>query len=80
MVLTFLAPLEPSAERSFDQRAAHPMSLLRQVAAAVDFAHTAGVINGDVQPDVVMLNVNADAILTELGVASLHERAGGAGR
>ncbi len=127
VVLTFLAPLKPSAERGFDLQVAQliklrhpgiasmlaygvasgspyvvheeiggqrlgalldrsepfvprPMSLLRQVAAAVDFAHTAGVIDGDLQPDVVMLNVNEDAILTELGMASLHERAGGPGR
>jgi serine/threonine protein kinase len=127
VVLTFLAPLEPSAERGFDLQAAqlmklrHPgiasmlaygvesgstyvvheqvagqrlgalldrsepfaprsMSLLRQVAAALDFAHTAGVIDGDLQPDVVILNVNGDAILTELGIASVYERGGDPGR
>ena len=127
VLLTFLAPLERSAERSFDQRAAQlinlrhpgiasmlaygvesgspyvvhdqvagqplgalldrsetfspgPMPLLRQVAAALDFAHAAGVVHGDLQPDVVMLKVNGDAILTNLGIAPLVERAGGAGR
>lgn len=127
VVVTFLAPLDPSAERRFDLRAAqliklrHPgiasmlaygvengspyvvreqivgqplgafldrsealspgsMTLLQQVAAALDFAHTAGVVHGDLQPDVVLLNVNGDAIVTELGVASLLERTGAAGR
>ena len=127
VLVTFLAPLDPSAERSFDQRAAQltnlrhpgiasmlaygvesglpyvvheqvagqrlgtlldrsetfspgPMPLLRQVAAALDFAHAAGVVHGDLQSDVVMLNVNGDAILTNLGIAPLVERAGGAGR
>jgi serine/threonine protein kinase len=127
VIVTLLAPLQPSAERGFDQRAAQlinlrhpgiasmlaygvesgapyvvheqvagqplgalldrseafspgPMPLLRQVAAALDFAHAAGVVHGDLQPDVVMLNVNGDAILTNLGIAPLVERAGGAGR
>ena len=127
VIVTFLAPLDPGAERGFDLRAGQliklrhpgiasmlaygvesgspyviheqvagqplgarlerseplspaPMSLLRQVAAALDFAHAAGVVHGDLQPDVVMLNVNGDAILTELGVASLLEKTGAAGR
>jgi eukaryotic-like serine/threonine-protein kinase len=126
VIVTFLAPLAPAAERGFDLRAGQliklrhpgiasmlaygvesgspyvvheqvagqplsarlerseplspePMSLLRQVAAALDFAHNAGVVHGDLQPEVVLLNVNGDAILTELGVASLLERAGAAG-
>jgi serine/threonine protein kinase len=127
VVVTFLATLDPSAERGFDQQAAQliklrhpgianmlaygvesgslyvvheqfagqplsalldrseplspgPMSLLRQLAAALDFAHSAGVVHGDLQPDVVTLTPDGDAILTELGMASLLQRAGGPGR
>lgn len=127
VVLAFLPPLDPGAERGFDQQAAQlielrhpgiasmlaygveggspyvvheqvaglqlgalldrsepwspgPMSLLRQVAAALDFAHSAGQVHGDLQPDVVWLTVNGNAVVTELGMASLLGSAGGPGR
>jgi len=127
VIVTFLAPLDPSAERRFDLGAAQlikvrhpgiasmlaygvengapyvvreqvvgqplgaildrsealspgPITLLRQMAAALDFVHAAGVVHGDLQPDGVVLDVNGDAVLTDLGTAALVERAGGGGR
>jgi len=54
-----------------------PMAVLRQVAAAVDFIHTAGVVHGDLSADTVVINREGRAILTGLGNAWLLGKASG---
>lgn len=52
-----------------DRRTA--MTVLRDVAAALDHAHLSGVVHGDVEPATVLVAPNGRALLSELGLALL---------
>jgi serine/threonine protein kinase len=55
--------------KSFSPLAA-AIPLLRQVAAAIDYAHESGVIHGDIKPENVLLSEDhRSAFLTDFGVA-----------
>lgn len=50
---------------------ASPMSVLRQLAAALDYAHAAGLVHGDLQPDAIVLDQDGRAVITGLGLRAL---------
>jgi serine/threonine protein kinase len=58
-----------SAGRRLDRRAA--IGLLRGVGAALDHAHSVGVLHGDVNPANVMLGYNDTPLLGDFGLARL---------
>ena len=45
------------------------MSILRQIAAALDYAHKKGFIHRDVKPDNIMFRDDGSAVLTDFGIA-----------
>ncbi len=51
------------------------LRLLRPVAAALDHAHAAGVVHGDLKPGNILLPVSGQIAITDAGVASLLPRA-----
>jgi serine/threonine protein kinase len=45
------------------------MSILRQMAAALDYAHSKGYIHRDVKPDNILFREDGSAVLTDFGIA-----------
>ncbi len=64
-ILRGRGPLEPEAV----------VRLGRQIAAALDTAHAAGVIHRDVKPDNILMSVAGDAKLADFGVARVPDAA-----
>jgi serine/threonine protein kinase len=62
-----------SGGRRMDRRAA--VALLRGVAAALDYAHSVGVLHGDVNPSNVMLGYDDRPLLADFGLARLLQTA-----
>ncbi len=60
-----------------DLLASGPLSLdeaariIRQVAAALDYAHTQGIIHRDVKPANILLDAERNAVLSDFGIAKL---------
>lgn len=48
-----------------------PIDLLRQVAGALDFAHAAGVVHGDLQPDMILIDEVGHVSIIGFGIAPL---------
>lgn len=48
------------------------MPLLRQLAAAIDFAHAAGIIHGDIKPENALLSADrSEVLLSDFGMAKV---------
>lgn len=43
--------------------------IVKQVASALDFAHSKGIVHRDIKPDNIMFRANGRAVLTDFGVA-----------
>jgi serine/threonine-protein kinase len=62
---------------------AHPIPLtdavliIRQISAALDYAHRQGVIHRDIKPSNVMIDVDGNAFLMDFGIARLAEPGAG---
>jgi serine/threonine protein kinase len=51
--------------------------VVRQVSAALDYAHRQGVIHRDIKPSNVMIDVDGNAFLMDFGIARLTETSAG---
>ena len=49
------------------------LSVLVQVAAALEYAHAEGVFHRDIKPSNVMMTVGGDAIITDFGIAKVTD-------
>lgn len=52
------------------------VAIVRQIASALDAAHAAGVVHGDVKPENILIARDDFAYLTDLGVADVAARKG----
>ena len=50
------------------------LNIIRQVAQALDYAHSRNVIHRDLKPSNIMLDSNDNAFLTDFGTAKLRDR------
>jgi len=69
---TLRAKLERERQLSLEDA----LSITRQVAAALDYAHTQGVIHRDVKPENILLH-EGEAVLADFGIALAVKEAGG---
>ncbi len=53
--------------------------IVRQIASALDHAHSQGVVHRAVTPDTILLTRSGQAILTDFGLAPLASRGAGSG-
>src|SRR5262249_32822018 len=49
------------------------VTLLNQVASALDYAHRRGVIHRDIKPNNIMLDADSNAYLTDFGIARMTQ-------
>lgn len=49
----------------------HALIIVKQIASALDFAHSKGVIHRDIKPDNIMFREDGSAVITDFGVAKV---------
>jgi len=64
--------LRKGSERGRLLSQAEVLTILRQVATALDYAHEQGLVHRDVKPSNVLFKEPGHAVLTDFGVARLH--------
>jgi len=81
-LLYYVLPFVPGESLRHRLRAEHPLgiddalSIARQVASALDYAHRSGIVHRDVKPANILLR-EGDAVLTDFGIAVALREAGG---
>lgn len=64
--------LKQLAERGQRLKVSDSLSLIRQMADALDTAHRAGIVHRDLKPSNILLQRNGTPILTDLGIAAMQ--------